>query len=433
MSPSIYQFITTSRTPQGNDKGWPGLGGSELHYAWTIMAYAIGETVIAPVAGFTTERFPYVFSLLATLVFFSIGGIFYANSTQVWMVIVARFIIGLGAGYGAVVVHSYLGEMSTRFDEIRQKKKKKPIKHIFYICFLFLMNGAFVFSFGTTSIVAQFDRVNPYQWPGYFLAALAVLYGFVMIIFFRDIRSLPKLKEIKLNCRCLTGLKLTKQLQSNWKMQFVVYGYLACCGLAGGHLYAINSTIIPPILSDQFGFNVKYTSYYFIGVAIALLASTFILLPAKVFRIDNRKILGVVYVLCFIGAILMGDWQAVNQDDPCLAGSGFDNDTSRQCSESEIFFSGTGESNSELSHHELVKNCTSLSSPSHQCFLNPDSDITGEFCNTCLCACLSKQTTINFYQFTVGILLISFATPLAFVLISAIASDIAPVTSQVSF
>lgn len=69
------------------------------------------------------------------------------------MVIVARLIIGLGAGYGALVVHSYLGEMSTRLDEIRQKEKKKPIKHIFYISFLFLMNGAFVLSFGKYTLI----------------------------------------------------------------------------------------------------------------------------------------------------------------------------------------------------------------------------------------------------------------------------------------
>ena len=64
------------------------------------------------------------------------------------MVILSRLVIGLGAGYGAVVVHSYLGEMSTRLDDIRKKKKKKPIKDIFYIFFLLLMNGAFVLSYG---------------------------------------------------------------------------------------------------------------------------------------------------------------------------------------------------------------------------------------------------------------------------------------------
>ena len=99
-------------------------------------------------AGFTTERYSYVFSLLTTLFLFVAGGLFYARATEVWMAIVARLIIGLGAGYGAVVVHSYLGEMSTRLDKIREKQEKKPIKHVFYILFLFLMNGAFIFSFG---------------------------------------------------------------------------------------------------------------------------------------------------------------------------------------------------------------------------------------------------------------------------------------------
>ena len=154
-------------------------------------------------------------------------------------------------------------------------------------------------------------------------------------------------------------------------------------------------------------------------------------LAVKIFKVDNRKVLGVALMLGLVGSVLMGDWQAIGRD-PCS----LDVNTSTNSTNcSGLMLPPTDElnstSNSSL-YVQLIKSYEALSSSSHQCFWNPKSRITGEFCNTCLRTCLSKQTTINFYQFTVGILLISFATPLGFVLLSAISSDIASVDSQVT-
>ena len=152
-------------------------------------------------------------------------------------------------------------------------------------------------------------------------------------------------------------------------------------------------------------------------------------IAVKVFNVDNRKMLSVAFVLVFSGSLLIGDWQAIGREDPCLS------DYSHPCiinTSSSGLMSDDVNTTSNLSlHQEQVRCCEALSSSGHQCFWNPRSRITGHCCNTCHRICLSKQTTITFYQFTLGIALISFATPLAFVLVSAIASDIAPVTSQV--
>lgn len=87
-------------------------------------------------------------------------------------------------------------------------------------------------------------------------------------------------------------------------------------------------------------------------------------------------------------------------------------------------------SNSSL--QQKVETCVSQNiSGGHQCFWNPQSRITGESCNTCHESCQSEQKAMNFYQFGIGVLLISLSSPLGFVYISAITSDITSVESQV--
>ena len=77
----------------------------------------------------------------------------------------------------------------------------------------------------------------------------------------------------------------------------------------------------------------------------------------------------------------------------------------------------SGLSNNSTLHRQ---SCEALSSSGHQCFWNPQSRITGDFCNTCHKSCQSEQKSMNFYQFVIGVLLISLASPLGFVYIPAI-------------
>ena len=56
-----------------------------------------------------------------------------------------------------------------------------------------------------------------------------------------------------------------------------VYVYLVLCGMVNGLYYSILYTLTAPVLSDRFGFSVKYTAYFFNGVAVAHLGSAFLL------------------------------------------------------------------------------------------------------------------------------------------------------------
>ena len=148
-------------------------------------------------------------------------------------------------------------------------------------------------------------------------------------------------------------------------------------------------------------------------------------LGAQISRLDNRIILGSCLVFALVGSLLVGDWQSIGHD-PCAPGS-LDTTTIVY---SEVYCNGTDLFNNSSCHGQLVENCKNLSSSSHQCFWNPEARVTGEFCNTCLPVCLSKQRSLNIYQFSLGVLLLALST-LAFVFISAITSEITAVESQV--
>ena len=195
-------------------------------------------------------------------------------------------------------------------------------------------------------------------------------------------------------------------------------------------------------------------------------------LGVKALKANNRIVLGLAFTMALVGVLLMGDWQAIGHD-PCSSmfntsvnvstgvsscnnlitsrmgiimvlssdPEGPSNSTTSQVLGDELGMnlaspsSSSSSSSSNSSDYQQMINstcCEAQSSSSHQCFWNPESRITGEFCNMCHRECLSKKTSINFYQFTAGVLLVSLATPLGFIFISAITSDFTPLHSQVT-
>ena len=146
------------------------------------------------------------------------------------------------------------------------------------------------------------------------------------------------------------------------------------------------------------------------------------------------------------GSLLIGDWQSIGHENNCRSfntthSSVEDSGSTELLGEYEpaLFpissFEDRNSSNatlSKLSHYNrLVEGCKSLSSADDTCYWNQQSLVTGQFCSICLPTCLSKRTTLNFYQFSVGVLLLSIAGPLMFVFVSAVASGITTVESQV--
>ena len=144
---------------------------------------------------------------------------------------------------------------------------------------------------------------------------------------------------------------------------------------------------------------------------------------------DNRFIFLGGLILGLIACVLMADWQAIG-GDPCDEFSGHCKIMNGQ---NETQLNVTIEENSTnktliLSPCEL---CKMHSGDPYQCFFNPDSHITQEYCDDCRPFCRSELHTLNFAQFLIGVCLFSFSFPLVRITMTIMFSDALGSASQV--
>ena len=141
-----YGLVIAIFHMQETTRFWPGLGGSESLYSWVLMAGGIGEIAFLPVIGYMAENIPYGVSQLVAGVMFTAGGTVYALASEGWMVMLGKALLGC-AITSTVVVHTYIGEMGTRIDDMRSQEKKRPIKFALYIALSFILNGGYLVTF----------------------------------------------------------------------------------------------------------------------------------------------------------------------------------------------------------------------------------------------------------------------------------------------
>ena len=68
----------------------------------------------------------------------------------------------------------------------------------------------------------------------------------------------------------------------------------------------------------------------------------------------------------------------------------------------------------------------------YNCFWNPISRITGDYCERCRAVCLSETHSLNFIQLFIGIVLLASSMASGRLLVTTIASDVAGSNAQVS-
>ena len=135
-----------------------------------------------------------------------------------------------------------------------------------------------------------------------------------------------------------------------------------------------------------------------------------------------------MFVMIIIGCSLITDWQAIYSKDPCRSPR---NVTSDAGGTPNTLGNTMNESNL-TQFHLNTKQCEARRNPGHKCFWNPLSRVTGDECGTCYEGCLSLQTSLNFYQYAVGVFLVGVGSTLEYIFNFALLSDIIPPENQVN-
>ena len=76
------------------------------------------------------------------------AGVIYGLADRVWMLYLAMSVCGFSGTLGPATLHTYMGEMGTRMDDVRKKKGEKPRKFIVYIVYSFVFNGGYIITYG---------------------------------------------------------------------------------------------------------------------------------------------------------------------------------------------------------------------------------------------------------------------------------------------
>ena len=130
----------------------------------------------------------------------------------------------------------------------------------------------------------------------------------------------------------------------------------------------------------------------------------------------------------------MSDWQSIG-NDPCSAINSPELVT-RELPQLDKSLPPTSSSEVQQSSEnyttlQLREACEALSTPEHQCHWNPVSQFTGKYCQDCRPVCRSVRRSLNFFQFCLGVGLLTVSIPISTVVIVVIASDVVSVEMQV--
>ena len=140
-------------------RSWPGLGQSESFYSVAVTMFSIGEVVGALGAGKILQLFHYRQCFLCGLFLCVAGYLLYAltNAMHFWMILVARFVIGISASSLRAFEIAYIGETAEQEaakqhqPEQKQhsgagrcKRSKKTLKEKLFVIYSFASTLSFL-------------------------------------------------------------------------------------------------------------------------------------------------------------------------------------------------------------------------------------------------------------------------------------------------
>ena len=459
VAPTHYEYMTTAKAPaaidgvnnvstSGCSVSEGGLGGSEADFALSISLYGAGGLIGAFLFALLSSYVPLRALFVSAYAILIAGYIFYGAATATAYAQVGRFLAGMYGATHGLLFRTYLSE-SAEYVARRQDKDVQKVKAP-------LVSGAFVCSHlgslaapGINAIATHIPGINHFKAPSWLLVTISCMLAGFFAFLFRDNASEPptnrsfsqlKLnllkvvkffhsKTVKYEMRSTNSLKASrtikqKPLASGLAWLVCVLAALFAAGV--NHVcFTVIDTLLNPIMSDILGLPAAYQSYIFTGIFLMLFIGAIAALVIQRFGLSAWRTAFLGFLLGTVGFTILMDWQAIGAD-LCREHSvtNRDNITAIQ----ECFLSqhcdAEGEKNVEgwsrnetcasvlNEFHYKMNVCLQVDVTNTSCYWNPMSIVTGKLCHTCLPLCRSKDRSLHFAQFILGVLFVMLAIPL---------------------
>ena len=152
----------------------------------------------------------------------------------------------------------------------------------------------------------------------------------------------------------------------------------------------------------------------------------------KAFKLNTRKVLLSWIAVTMIATALMADWQSIGHD-PCREGFPLNHSLA-------VSRTGSLDTTNNSHHYSTLEEvyvkesraCEDLSTSGSECFWNPKSRITGEYCAECFRVCRSVDKSLNFVQFSIGLTMLGMSLSPFQLNLVVMLSDVVPLKHQVT-
>ncbi len=102
---------------------YPGLGQSEFFYSVTITLFSGGAIITGPLVGYLTIWVPYFYLILTSLILHIGANLLSGLASAVWMVAVARFLMGTSFRILYTLSLTYIGNKESNYDRAYKEHK----------------------------------------------------------------------------------------------------------------------------------------------------------------------------------------------------------------------------------------------------------------------------------------------------------------------
>ena len=102
------------------------------------------------------DSLPFTLLMLLTFSLFTVAGVVYGCATHIWMVFVARGLMGAAALFASSIIYTYTGEIGSIMDMERLKMRKKPMKDTLYLAITFTTHGYHIILLGNNANILTY-------------------------------------------------------------------------------------------------------------------------------------------------------------------------------------------------------------------------------------------------------------------------------------